>query len=161
MRNVRGWRWDGWGDSTVSPERERVATSPTATAPQQIADTIRVIRLNWEVVFYASPSGKQPVLAWLAEQPADVRAAFAHLFDLLESNGTAMGEPHVKPLGKKLYELRVNGRDGTYRTLYFAARGRRFVMVHGFQKKTQKTPKQELEKALKRMTDFLANDSTP
>jgi phage-related protein len=98
------------------------------------------------------------VLTWLAEQPADVRAAFAHLFDLLESNGTDMGEPHVKPLGKKLYELRVNGRDGTYRTLYFAARNRRFVMVHGFQKKTQKTPKQELEKALKRMTDFLATD---
>ena len=98
------------------------------------------------------------MLTWSAEQPADVRAAFSHLFDLLESNGTDMGEPHVKPLGKKLYELRVNGRDGTYRTLYFAARNRRFVMVHGFQKKTQKTPKQELEKALKRMTDFLATD---
>lgn len=101
------------------------------------------------------------MLAWLAEQPADVRAGFAHLFDLLESNGTAMGEPHVKPLGKKLYELRVSGRDGTYRTLYFVARGRRFVMVHGFQKKTQKTPKAELEKALKRMSDFLATDFTP
>ena len=37
---------------------------------------------------------------------------------------------------------------------------RRFVILHGFQKKTQKTPKQELEKALKRMTDFLATDST-
>jgi phage-related protein len=35
------------------------------------------------------------------------------------------------------------------------------VILHGFQKKTQKTPKQELEKALKRMTDFLATDSTP
>jgi hypothetical protein len=46
--------------------------------------------LTWEVVFYASPSGKQPVLSWLGEQPADVRAAFAHLFDLLETNGTAM-----------------------------------------------------------------------
>jgi phage-related protein len=52
----------------------------------------------------------------------------------------------------------VKGRDDTYRTLYFAARGRRFVMVHGFQKKTQKTPKAELDKALKRMADFLATD---
>jgi phage-related protein len=116
--------------------------------------------LNWEVVFYSLPSGKQPVLSWLVEQAPEVRAAFAHLFELLESNGTAMGEPHVKPLGKKLYELRVNGRDGTFRTLYFAASGRRFVMVHGFQKKTQKTPKAELEKAQKRMADFLATDST-
>jgi phage-related protein len=116
--------------------------------------------LNWEVVFYSLPSGNQPVLSWLDEQAPEVRAAFAHLFELLESNGTAMGEPHVKPLGKKLYELRVNGRDGTFRTLYFAANGRRFVMVHGFQKKTQKTPKAELEKAQKRMADFLATDST-
>ncbi|MFN9661364.1 MAG: type II toxin-antitoxin system RelE/ParE family toxin [Cyanobacteriota bacterium] len=116
--------------------------------------------MNWEVVFYSLPSGKQPVLAWLAEQAPEVRAAFAHLFELLESHGTAVGEPHVKPLGKKLYELRVNGRDGTYRTLYFAARGRRFVMVHGFQKKTQKTPKAELEKAQKRMADFLSTDPT-
>jgi phage-related protein len=116
--------------------------------------------LNWEVVFYSLRSGKQPVLSWLDEQAPEVRAAFAHLFELLESIGTAMGEPHVKPLGKKLYELRVNGRDGTFRTLYFAASGRRFVMVHGFQKKTQKTPKAELEKAQKRMVDFLATDST-
>jgi phage-related protein len=55
----------------------------------------------------------------------------------------------------------VNGRDGTYRTLYFAASDRRFVMVHGFQKKTQKTPKPDLEKALKRMHDFLATDPNP
>lgn len=115
--------------------------------------------MNWEVVFYSLPSGKQPVLAWLAEQSPEVRASFAHLFELLESNGTAMGELHVKPLGKKLYELRVNGRDGTFRTLYFAATGSRFVMVHGFQKKTPKTPKAELDKAIKRMADFLATDS--
>jgi phage-related protein len=138
-----------------------VGAAPPAQPSRSSADTIGVIRLTWEVVFYASPSGKQPVLSWLGEQPADVRAAIAHLFDLLETNGTAMGEPHVKPLGKKLYELRVNGRDGTYRTLYFAARGRRFVMVHGFQKKTQKTPKPDLEKALKRMHDFLATDPNP
>lgn len=114
--------------------------------------------MSWEVLFYTLPSGRQPVLEWLRVQPAEVRAGFAHLFELLESHGTTLGAPHVKPLGKKLHELRLNGRDGTYRTLYFAAGGRRFVMLHGFQKKTQKTPKSELEKALKRMADFLAND---
>ncbi len=39
--------------------------------------------------------------------------------------------------------------------------GRRFVMVHGFQKKTQKKPKAELEKAQKRMADFLSTDPSP
>jgi hypothetical protein len=56
--------------------------------------------LNWEVIFYSLPSGKQPVLSWLAEQSPDVHTSFAHLFELLESDGTAMGEPHMKPLGK-------------------------------------------------------------
>ena len=64
-------------------------------------------------------------------------------------------------MGKKLFELRVHGKDGIYRTLYFAAAGQRFVMVHSFHKKTQQTPKQELEKALKRMNDFLATDAPP
>jgi len=44
--------------------------------------------------------------------------------------------------------------------LYFAASCRRFVMVHGFQKQTQKTPKADLEKTQKRMADFLAIDPT-
>jgi hypothetical protein len=89
-------------------------------------------------------SGKQPVLAWLADQSPEVRASFAHLFELLESNGTAMGEPHVKPLGKSSTSC--------------ASTGRRFVMVHGAQKKT---PKAELDKAIKRMADCLATDPTP
>lgn len=117
--------------------------------------------MSWEVIFYTLPSGKQPVLSWLADQAPEVQASFAHLFDLLETKGTAVGMPHVKPMGKKLYELRVHDQDGIYRTLYFAATRQRFVMVHSFQKKSQKTPKQELEKALKRMNDFLASDIPP
>lgn len=117
--------------------------------------------MSWEVVFCTLPSGKQPVLDWLAGQTAEVKASFARLFDLLEEKGTAVGMPHVKPMGKKLFELRVHGKDGIYRTLDVAAAGLRFVMVHSFHKKTQQTPQQELEKALKRMNDFLATDTPP
>lgn len=117
--------------------------------------------MSWRVVFYTLPSGKQPVLNWLADQAPEVKASFARLFDLLEEMGTAVGMPHVKPMGKKLFELRVHDQAGIYRTLYFAAAGQRFVMVHSFQKKSQQTPKQELEKAIKRMNDFLANDNPP
>jgi len=117
--------------------------------------------MSWEVVFYSLPSGQQPVLAWLQEQAPAVRAAFAHIFDLLGDQGTAVGMPHVKPLGRKLYELRVRAQGNSYRTLYFDASGQRFVMLHAFHKKTQKTPQQDLEKALKRMDDFLSSDTPP
>ena len=55
----------------------------------------------------------------------------------------------------------VEVQDGIDRTLYFVAAGQRFVMVHSFHKKIQQTPMQELEKALKRMNDFLATDAPP
>ncbi len=51
----------------------------------------------------------------------------------------------VKPLGDKLWELRITGRDGIARAIYVTATGRRVVIVRIFVKKTQKTPQRELE----------------
>lgn len=110
--------------------------------------------MSWEVVLYSQPSGRQPVADWLEGQSAKVQAAFIHYVDLLTENGTTLGEPHVKPLRDKLYELRISVSGNSYRTLYFAASGRRFVLVHAFHKKTKTTPRKDLELALKRMHDF-------
>ena len=51
-----------------------------------------------------------------------------------------MGEPHVKQLRGKLWEMRMSGRDGIARSIYVAATGRRVIVLHTFVKKTQKTP---------------------
>jgi phage-related protein len=69
--------------------------------------------------------------------------------------------PHVKPLGDKLYEIRIRVRvdRNNFRVIYFVYTDRRFIMLHGFQKKTQKTPRKELEIAHKYMEDFLARDA--
>jgi phage-related protein len=61
-----------------------------------------------------------------------------------------LGEPHVKHLEGKLWELRLTGRDGIARALYVTAIGRRVVVVRAFVKKTQKTPRSEIELALQR-----------
>jgi phage-related protein len=61
-----------------------------------------------------------------------------------------MREPHVKHLKGRLWEMRMTGRDGIARALYVTASGRRVVVVHVFQKKTQKTPKRVLELAERR-----------
>ena len=50
----------------------------------------------------------------------------------------------------KLWELRLTGRDGIARALYVTAIGRRMVVVRAFVKKTQKTPRSEIELALQR-----------
>src|SRR3984893_6447974 len=62
----------------------------------------------------------------------------------------AVGEPHVKHLQGKLWELRLTGRDGIARVLYVTAIGRRVVVVRAFVKKTRKTPRAEIEIALRR-----------
>jgi phage-related protein len=61
-----------------------------------------------------------------------------------------LGEPHVKHLEGKLWEMRLKGRDGIARALYVTAIGRRVVVVRAFVKKTQATPRSEIELALRR-----------
>lgn len=75
--------------------------------------------------------------------------------EYLETFGTDFKEPFVKYLGDKIFELRAKDHDGIYRVLYFTAAGRRFIMLHGFTKKTRKTPRKEIEIALKRRKEFL------
>jgi phage-related protein len=64
-------------------------------------------------------------------------------------------EPLVKHLEGKLWELRRSSRGNIYRLLYFFFTGKRIVFVHGFQKKTQKTPRKEIETAVSRMNDYV------
>jgi len=83
--------------------------------------------------------------------PADMRDRFGRIARLLEAFGPQqVREPYVKPLGGKLWEMRMKGRDGIARAAYVAASGRRLVVVHVFVKKTQKTPRAAMETAMRR-----------
>jgi len=83
--------------------------------------------------------------------PADMRARLAHIARLIEEMGLErVGEPHVKHLEGRLWEMRLTGRSGISRALYVAVGGRRVVIVRVFVKKTQKTPRHEIEIALMR-----------
>lgn len=62
--------------------------------------------------------------------------------------------PHVRPLGNKLYEMRMRGRDGIARAIYIAASGGRLVVVRAFIKKSRKTPQREIELALERAREI-------
>lgn len=65
----------------------------------------------------------------------------------------SLGAPHVRSIGAKLWELRTGGRT-QHRVFYFAASGKRLVLLHAFTKKTQKTPRAEIETAMRRMADY-------
>jgi phage-related protein len=59
-------------------------------------------------------------------------------------------EPYVKHLEGQLWEMRMTGRDGISRGIYVTAKGRRVVVVRVFLKKTEETPRREIDLALKR-----------
>ena len=97
----------------------------------------------------------ETVAAEIAGLPADMQAQFLRLAERVASAGLeSLSEPHVKHLEGKLWELRLTGQDGIARALYVTAIGRRVVVVRAFVKKTQKTPRAEIELALRRAKEI-------
>lgn len=91
------------------------------------------------------------VRAELASLPPDQIAQFFRIAELIQALGLdRVGEPHVKHIEGKLWEMRLKGRDGISRALYVTARPKRVVVVLVFVKKTQKTPRQQIKLALQR-----------
>lgn len=87
----------------------------------------------------------------LAALPADQRAKFIRIAELIEAKGLEqIREPYVKHLEGRLWEIRMKGRDGISRALYVTASGRRVVVLRVFAKKTRKTPRREIALALRR-----------
>jgi phage-related protein len=83
--------------------------------------------------------------------PVDMRARLVRLGSIIEAVGfDGLPGDTVKHLEDKLWELRIRGRDGISRAIYLTAVKRRVVIVRVFVKKTQKTPKHELELARQR-----------
>ena len=102
--------------------------------------------MPWQVEFLDAG-----VLAELEALPLDIRASFLRISRLIEAEGlTKVREPYVKHLEGPLWEMRMKGKDGIARAAYVTATGQRVVVVRVFAKRTQKTPRREIEIALKR-----------
>ena len=102
--------------------------------------------MSWIVEFL-----DEDVEALLDALPLDMRAHFLRIVELIRSQGLErVREPYVKHLEAALWEMRLKGKSGIARAVYVTAIGKRIVVVHIFTKKTQKTPRREIEIALKR-----------
>jgi phage-related protein len=87
--------------------------------------------------------------------PPDLRASFQRIVELIQSHGLErVREPYLKHLEGPLWEMRMKGKSGIARAIYVTAVGKRIVVVHVFQKKTQKTHRREIETALKRAKEI-------
>jgi phage-related protein len=100
-------------------------------------------------IFYYSESIQDDILGL----PAGILADYLRLADLLEEFGPSLRMPHSRAMGDGLFELRPKGREGIGRVLYCYLVGQKIVMLHSFVKKTQETPKRELNIATARMQE--------
>ena len=102
--------------------------------------------MTWSFVFLNAE-----VKAELDALAEDVRASFERIVQLVQAVGLErVREPYIKHIENRIWEMRLRGRDGIARALYVTATGRRVVILRVFTKKTQKTPRREIELARQR-----------
>jgi phage-related protein len=99
--------------------------------------------------FYQSSLGKEPVRDWVKDLDKNDRLAIGADIKTVEF-GWPIGMPTCRPLGKGLYEVRSSLPSDRIARIIFCVYGGRMVLLHAFIKKTQKTPKQDLDLALVR-----------
>lgn len=104
------------------------------------------------VAFYRSASGTEPVRGWLKKLSDADRRNLGYDIGLLEF-GWPMGMPLCRPLGGGLWEVRSSLAGNRIARVIFCVAHDRMVLLHGFIKKTQKTPQSEFELAHKRQKE--------
>lgn len=113
---------------------------------------------QWAVEFYVEDSGHVPVDAFLGELDAKTHARFLWSIEQLRVRNVSARYPLARQAEGKIWELREESNTNIYRILYFFFTGRRIVLLHGFTKKSQKLPRQELEIAQRRLARFLERE---
>ena len=78
------------------------------------------------------------------------------IIQLLEDNGTILPENVAKHIEENIWEL----RPGNNRIFYFYYADNTFILLHSFRKKTQKTPRREIEKAKTERNDYISRKET-
>lgn len=114
--------------------------------------------MQWKIEYYETAEKISPVKEFIDSLSPESKAKYIFIADLLEEYGIVVKEPYVKPITgrRKLFELRIKDKANIHRILYFAFTGKKFILLHGFTKKTEKTPVREIDIAVKRMEEFLS-----
>ena len=106
-----------------------------------------------KAVFYESGSGNMPVREWLLSLDREDRRIIGEDIATVEF-GYPIGMPVCRNLGNGLYEVRSDISDGKIARVIFIVKRGYMVLLHGFIKKTQKTPKQDIDLASQRAREL-------
>jgi phage-related protein len=105
--------------------------------------------MSWKVTFYSEKVEKE-----ILKFPVGILADLLHILEMIEDLGPNLGKPHTAAMGDGLFEIRAKGKEGIGRSFFAIAVENEIIILHSFVKKSQKTPKKELEKARKRLKEL-------
>ena len=115
----------------------------------------------WKVDFYETKDGKSPVEEFVTTLPIKDQLKVNKVIHLLRSMGIKLHMPHSRVIEgvNNLFELRIQLGNNIRRIFYFHYTHRTFILLHAFTKKTQRTPSNQIEIALKHKKDYLMRKS--
>ena len=110
---------------------------------------------EFNIEFYEKLDGECPIEDFLIRLDTKMRAKILGMMGILQEKGNLLREPYSKHVGDGIFELRVKVGSDICRVLYFFGYSGETICTNGFIKKTQKTPKQEIEKAKRCRKDYM------
>ena len=113
---------------------------------------------EWSVIFYTDARDRSPVEEFLRQLDQRTYNRFLWSIEQLRMRNVQAREPLVRHLGGRLWELRRESNTNIYRILYTFLQGRRILLLHGFQKKTQRTPRADLVIAQQRLAELMGEE---
>lgn len=116
--------------------------------------------MPWEIDFYETENGVKCVESYLDSiKDKKLKAKIVRDIGLLREFGTDLREPYTDYIKDGIWELRTKQSNNIARTFYFTVSGKKIILLHGFVKKTNKTPKREIECAINNKNDYLRRHS--
>ncbi|MDO4556670.1 MAG: type II toxin-antitoxin system RelE/ParE family toxin [Lachnospiraceae bacterium] len=110
---------------------------------------------KFTIEFYEKENGEIPVEKFLLGLNVKMRAKLIGMMKILQEKGNLLREPYSKHLDDGIFELRGKVGSDISRVLYFFYYDGKIVLTNGFVKKTQKTPKAEIDRAKAYRKDYL------
>lgn len=86
--------------------------------------------------------------------PEGIVSNLLHILEIIEEFGPNAGKPYTASMGQGLFEIRARGREGIGRCLFCTVKGKEIIILNSFIKKTQRTPRKEIDIARKRMKEI-------
>lgn len=111
--------------------------------------------VHWIVEFYRDAFGKSDVEEYLDSiEDKKLKTKVLRDIGLLQEFGTNLSMPYTKHIKGDIWELRTQQSRNISRILYFTFCGNKIVLLNGFIKKTQKTPSDKIDQAIKYKEDY-------